>query len=229
MTNGNTPWTAAFGAALMVAALGANDAFAEERPTFPSERTQPVTCAEVEWNETMLEQHPRLVQGCREVIVNDGRKWARFETSFVRNRSDGLVEFEVMSRSGQPLERVVLKTAPGQVAYLDGRSVPFARLRQSDSINLYVPENQYGFAMQPAEASLVSVAAPAESPSSAPESRAASFAALEPAPAMLPATASVQPWLAAGGVFALLAALGLTMLRRRSSERTEAHQSLGKP
>lgn len=213
MTKMKTPHGAVLTAALIVASLAAQGAFAEQTPTFPRERVQPVSCAEVHWNAMMLEQHPKLVDACREVVVTDGNKWARFETNFVRTHPDGLVEFEVLGRSGRPLESVTLMPASGQMAYIDGRATPFSRLRTSDSINLYVPENQYGFATKPGEVSLAAVE-PAESESTGPAKESTSIAALESMPAVLPRTASVQPWLALWGSLALLSALSLTLLRR---------------
>lgn len=199
--------------AMLLGVAVAGAASAQEQQ-FPSERAQPRTCDAVKWNAEMLRDHPGLIDACREVIVTDSGTWARFDAKFVRVESDGLVIFSVRDRSDRSLEQVRLMPAAGQVAYLDDRPVPFRQLRTTDSINLYVPEGQYGFATQPGvpPEQLAKVVPPAAIPATRAPAAQPPMVAQQ---VTLPKTAGPLPWVALGGLLSLLSGLGLT-LRRRS-------------
>jgi hypothetical protein len=201
-------------ALLGVAVVAAAGAQAEQQQRFPTERAQPVSCSEVNWNQEMLQNHPGLIQACREVVVSDGRTWARFEARFVRVDPDGQVVFSVRDQRDRSLEEVMLMPAAGQVAYIDNRATPFRQLRTTDAISLYVPEGEYGFATEPGVPSdqLATVVAPGTARVAEP-----TVAQRDPLPTVLPRTASALPWVAFAGLMALFGGLSLTWLRRRTA------------
>jgi LPXTG-motif cell wall-anchored protein len=201
---------AIFGFAITSAA----GAVEEQQPRFPAERSQPVSCADVNWNKEMVQNHPGLIDACREVVIANGKTWARFEARFVRVDPDGQVVFSVRDRSDRSLEEVLLMPAAGQMAYIDNRATPFRQLRRTDSINLYVPEGEYGFATQPGAPS-EQLATVVVAPDTGRSVTQREVAQRDPLPAVLPQTASSLPWLALSGLLALLGGLSLTILRRR--------------
>jgi LPXTG-motif cell wall-anchored protein len=184
---------------------------AAQQESFPREREQMKSCAEVDWNRDMIDNHPRLIEACREVVVAGDRHWARFEANFSRVEADGKVIFSIRDARDRPLEDVTLQPAAGQVAYIDNRATPFSQLRRDQRVNLYVPEGQYGFVTQPGarEQATVVTTPPARTPSPT------RVATAEPRATMLPATASPLPWFALAGVLSLLGAAGLRLSRRR--------------
>jgi hypothetical protein len=186
---------------------------AQQEP-FPREREQARSCAEVDWNQDMTRNHPRLIEACREVVTAGGRNWARFEAKFASVAPDGTVTFSIRDSRDRHIEDVTLQPATGQVAYIDNRATPFAQLRRDQLVNLYVPEGQYGFVTQPGapleQVAVVTAPAPALAPAPAP----ARVAAVEPRAARLPATAGPLPWFALGGLLSLLAAAGVRLGRR---------------
>lgn len=190
--------------------VAASACAAEPQDQFPTERTQLTSCADVKWNTKMEQNHPKLIDACREVVNVDGENWARFETKFVKIADDGSVVFSVRDRRDRSVEEVSLLTTPGQVAYIDGRETPFRQLRSTTRINLYVREGQYGFATRPG-APRTRIAAVAPRPA---RSQPVMVAQRDPLPATLPATASLLPWVAFGGLLTLLGGLGMTILRR---------------
>ncbi|MCC5793466.1 MAG: hypothetical protein JJT85_01870 [Chromatiales bacterium] len=201
--------TAAVVALAVTGAAGAQS----EQQRFPAQRTQAASCAEINWNQEMLQQHPGLIEACQEVVVAGGRTWARFAANFVRVEPDGVVIFSVRDRRDRSLEEVRLTPTEGQVAYIGNRPTPFRQLRTTDVISLYVPEGEYGFATQAGVApAQVAAAAPARA-SSAPIAQQTA-ARREPLPARLPTTAGLLPWVAFAGVLSLLAGLGLTLRRK---------------
>jgi LPXTG-motif cell wall-anchored protein len=206
-------------AALGLAIAGTVGAAEEQQQRFSSERSQPATCADVNWNEEMAQNHPGLIDACREVVMADGRSWARFEARFLRVEPDGKVVFDVRDRNDRSREEVVLTPAQGQVAYIDGRETPFRQLRRTDSLNLYVPEGEYGFATQPGgsseELATVATVADARDHEMDPVTRQQEVAQRDPLPDVLPQTATSLPWLAFAGFIALFGGLSLSALRRR--------------
>jgi LPXTG-motif cell wall-anchored protein len=202
---------ALLGVVALVATAGVQ---AEERQRFPTERSQPASCAEIEWNQEMLSRHPGLINACQEVVVAGGQNWARFAAQFVRVEPDGSVLFSVRDARDRSVEQVRMTPTAGQVAYINDRATPFRQLRSSDVVNLYVPEGQYGFATQPGvPEDQVATVAPARTE---PAPAAQPTVAQRDLPAVLPRTASNLPWLALSGGLALLGALSLTLLRRRA-------------
>ncbi len=198
---------------MLAAASGVAAAAPQEQQQFPAARTQAGLCNDIKWSAEMQDSHPGLIDACREVVVADGQKWARFEAKFIDVDPDGIVHFSVRSRSGRRVEQVLLKPAPGQVARIDNEVVPFTRLRPSDRLNLYMPESQYGFATVPGATRLATVVSAEPAPAEAPPASSTTFAAVEPLPTRLPQTASPASWLGLSGILFLLAGLGLTLRR----------------
>jgi len=206
--------------ALLMGVAVAGAAGAQEQ-SFPTERSQPGTCAAVKWNADMLRRHPTMIDACKEVVVVDGATWARFDAKFVRVEPDGRVIFSVRDQRDRSIEEIRLTPADGQVAYIDNRATPFRQLRTTDAISLYVPEGEYGFATRPGvpKAELAVVAPAATTPTPTPATRAPATPAPMVAqatrtPTVLPQTAGPLPWLALGGLLSLLGGLGLTIRRR---------------
>jgi hypothetical protein len=185
-----------------------------QQETFPREREQAKSCAEVDWNKDMTSNHPRLTEACREVVTVGGTNWARFEAKFARVEPDGSVSFSIRDSRDRPLEEVTLQPATGQVAYIDDRATPFSQLGRDQLVNLYVPEGQYGFVTQPGAPrdQVAVVTKPGAAPAPAPATTRVAVA--EPRAAMLPATAGALPWFALGGFMALLGAVGIRLGRR---------------
>lgn len=192
----------------------ATSAVAQQAPDFPAERDSTASCDAVNWNASMLTNHPRLIGACQEVVVINSESWARFDAGFSKIERDGRVVFNVVDRRDRPIEEVSFMPTTGQVAYLDNRATPFQQLRSTDRISLYVPEGQYGFSTQagvPREqvAQIIEPATPVVTDqavaqtSTRPTTRAA----------VLPATASSMPWFALAGFLSMLGGMILTIRR----------------
>lgn len=185
----------------------------QPQENFPREDTTRATCESVDWNSDMLDNHPRLIGACQEVVVVDGQSWARFDAKFVEIDRDDNVVFSVRDRRDRSVEEVTLVPAAGQVAYIDDRATEFNRLRTTDLINLYVPEGEYGFATEPgADREQVAVVAPRRTAAPVTTDRAVAQRSTT-RPAVLPATASSLPWLAIVGFLSLIGGMFLTMRR----------------
>jgi hypothetical protein len=195
--------------------------------TLPAPRTQSETCADVAWAPELLAMYPRIGEGCQEVVIVDGRKWARFEAEFQRGNNDGTAVLTFKDRDERVLGDVTLKPTRYQRAKIEGRTYRIGELERGQELNVYVPERIFAAATEPgvpvdqlAEIVTEPSARLAEiqpEPEAAP-ARQQLLAQVSPgsatAPTRLPDTAGPLPLLALSGVLSLLGAAGL-MIRRR--------------
>lgn len=186
-----------------------------------ADKIQPASCREVVWQEELIARHPKIVDACQEVIVSDGRKFARFTGELVRfNRRDGTVKVQFHDRKGSSLGELTLKPNPDQRVLIEGRKYRFSELEPGRGLNLYVPESLFAVATEPdarPEAMVQIVPEDAAGPAAQePLPRLARSTPQASAPARaarLPDTASEWPWVAAFGVLAILGALVVRMRR----------------
>jgi LPXTG-motif cell wall-anchored protein len=190
-------------------ALATSTVAQESQEDFPRQTTSEKSCQDVEWNSHVQEQHPRLIEACQAAAEVDGQAWARFHAKFQRVQEDGKVVFAVHDQRGRAVEDVILTPARGQLAHIDGRETRFQDLPTGQTISLYMPEGQYGFATQAGapHSQLATVTARAPSSNQGPTSERASRSGV------LPSTASSLPWLSVLGFLALLGGLALTLRR----------------
>jgi hypothetical protein len=177
----------------------------------PQPRTQAASCSEVAWDEELLVRYPRVGDGCQEVVISEGRKWARFEADFVRAHGDGRVTLDFKDRRGNSIEQITLMPARDQRVSIDGRTYRFSDLQRSQKLNVYLPEGIFAVATEPGAPleELAEIVLPATSSLLAQAERTPGRT-----PALLPSTAGPLPWFALAGVLSLLGGVGLTVKRR---------------
>lgn len=190
---------------------------AQQTVPLPATQIDKAACADFQWDADMRREYPRLPGACQDVIVYNGVKWARLAADFKSIDRDGTVNFAIRdkARNDRFVTDVKFDPRPGQVVYMGNATMPFNKLQTTDVVNLYVPEQRYGFSAQPGvEKDELVYVAPVQQvePRPAPVTTLASTA---PRPAMLPQTASKTPLLALGGLLLLLGGLTLTLRRMR--------------
>jgi hypothetical protein len=187
-----------------------------------SSRAQTASCATVDWAKDLLAIYPRIADGCQEVILVDNLKWARFDADYVRSDSrSNTVTLNFQNRQGRPMGDLILQPPAGQVAFIDGRSVPISDLRRGQQLNVYVPEGMFAAALVPGARpeQLAQIVREPITPAQANPAPADLLAQANPAPVRttarrLPSTAGPLPLFALGGLMSLLGGLGLTIRRR---------------
>ncbi len=205
-------------AALLLAGMIGSSAIAAQesmnRSDLPRPGTDLSSCQNVDWHKSLLTNYPWVMDSCHEVIVVDGKEWARFEAEFEGINSDGTFDVDFLNRRGRSQGVVSLRPGSNQTVFLDNREYAFSELRDNQRLNFYVPEGAAGFAVEPSEASMAEVVEPRN-----PAAGSERLARAEPRPARmektLPATAGPLPLVALGGLLAMFGGLGMTTMRRR--------------
>jgi hypothetical protein len=186
-------------------------------------RIQTASCTEVDWAKDLVALYPRVADGCQEVVLVDGVKWARFDADFVRNDNrSSTVTLQFKNRQGRSMGNLVLKPATEQRVLIDGRAYRFSELSRGQQLNFYVPEGMFAVAIEPGAPpeQLAQIVLEPISPAQANPAQAELLAQTDPAPApattarRLPATAGLLPLFALAGLMSLLGGLGLTIRRR---------------
>lgn len=212
----------AFAVSGLLLAGGALAAPQMDTSKLPTPSTDTSDCSEVIWHTQLVSTYPRIASGCREVVMVDGKKWARFEGDFVRNNEDGSFTTEFTDLRDRSLGNVTLMPKPGQQVTLSGRKTEFRDLRADQRLNLYVPEGATGFAMDTSEpvdryARLVRYEPAQEmepAPPAEPEPRLAQVDPASPSMTRLPDTAGPLPLFALGSVLSLFGGSALALRRR---------------
>jgi len=206
-------------------AVGAQQA-SDGGNNLPRPRTQSASCADVAWEQDLLERYPRIGDACQEVVMSEGRRWARFEAELVRAYADGRVTLDFKDRRGSSIEQITLMPARSQRVSIDGRSVQFKDLDRAQELNLYLPEGMFAMATEPgapleelAEIVLEPVERRADiSPEPAQTASEPLLAQADRTPgrtpAVLPDTAGPLPLFALAGLLSLLGGLAFTIRRR---------------
>jgi hypothetical protein len=196
----------------------------ERGATLPAPRTQSETCADVAWAPELVAMYPRIGEGCQEVVIVDGRKWARFEAEFRRGNNDGTAVLTFKDRDEQVIGDVTLKPSRDQRATIDGRTFRIGELQRGQELNVYVPERIFAAATEPG-APLDELAEIVTEPRARlteiqPETEPARepwLALAGPAPTTplrLPDTAGPLPLFALSGALSMLGGVGLLIRRR---------------
>jgi hypothetical protein len=187
-----------------------------------SSSAQTASCSDVAWANDLLALYPRIAEGCQEVVVVDGVKWARFDADFVRSDGrSGTVTLNFKNREDRPMGDLILRPKSEQSVFIDGRSVRISQLRRGQQLNLYVPEGMFAAGVEPGAPieQLAQIVREPAIPAQANPAPSPLLAQADPAPAgpsarRLPSTAGPLPLFALAGLLSLLGGLGLTIRRR---------------
>jgi hypothetical protein len=94
-----------------------------------------------------LHRHPKAGGACREVIVKDGQKWARFDAQVVDIQAKGQsreVTVDFLDSAGRPVESISF-TAPQEArVVVNGRDMTYGALGKGDDLSFWIPESRAG-------------------------------------------------------------------------------------
>ena len=161
-------------------------------------------CPGIQWSAEALKAYPNIAKACQAVEERDGKTYVKFAGRVERNINRG-EQLKINFRDGDTLTL----TPPANTSlYVNGKQTPVADLQRGDSLQFYVPEDQ--FVAQVAEndtpqTQYVVVPIVYREVVREPEQSAA----------VLPHTAGDLPLVALSGLMMLGLGAGLTMVRMK--------------
>ncbi len=103
-------------------------------------KAQDVRCNAIDWKPQILERFQGIDQACQEVVVRDGKRFARFEVKLIRARSNGNVKVRMTLRDGSRVDRTFYAPPDFRVDSYTGRSKFLIRqLNRGEYLDVYIP------------------------------------------------------------------------------------------
>ena len=139
--------------AMPVGALAQNEAPAEPnatpgQSTLQEGQTSRSCISNITFSQEFLARYPQAGGACREVKVENGEKWARFDADVVRVRSNR-VTANFVDRYGKALGSITFDAARDARVMVNGRRVRFSTLKRGDKLSFWMPESRVGFYAEP--------------------------------------------------------------------------------
>jgi len=100
-------------------------------------------CDGIDWKPQILERFSGIDQACQEIVVRDGKKFARFEVKLVRSKASGNVTVQMRMRDGSLVEGTFF--APRDFEVLSNTGQTTFRMNQlspGDVLDVYIPQSR---------------------------------------------------------------------------------------
>lgn len=111
----------------------------------------------ITFSQEFLAKYPQAGGACREVKVEDGEKWARFDANVTRVRGNQ-VTANFVDRSNRNLGTITFDASPDARVEVNGRPLRFSSLRSGDRLSFWMPESRVGFYAEPGAAASTKLA-----------------------------------------------------------------------
>ena len=145
--------------AMPLSALAQNESAQPESTPAQSESTpaqQPLqegqsstSCiSNIVFSHEFLARYPNAGGACREVKVENGHKWARFDAD-VADVKGNRVTADFVDRYDRKLETIVFDAQSDARVVVNGRTTRYSDLKPGDKLSFWMPDNQVGFYAAP--------------------------------------------------------------------------------
>lgn len=157
-----------------------------------------VSCADIDWSSVVTDQVPNVADACDDVVVKNGKMFARVKVELQRVRGRTLT-FKLINKDGSSGGSYTQTVAPEWRANIGGTKYRPQDLARGQQLNVYLPHDRWAIIHEDEDGpdvidAVVVTAAP-----------------------MLPKTASPLPLIGLLGAGFLALATGLGALRRRKA------------
>jgi hypothetical protein len=95
-----------------------------------------------------LTRYPDAGGACREVKMENGQKWARFDASVARVARNQ-VTANFVDRADRNVGTITFEAKPDARVEVDGRPQRVSSLRQGDKLSFWMPQDRVGFYAEP--------------------------------------------------------------------------------
>ncbi len=160
-------------------------------------------CPGIQWSAEALKAYPNIAKACQAVEERDGKTYVKFAGRVEKNINKG----EQLTIDFKDGDTLTLTPPANTVLYIDGKQTPVADLKRGDSLQFYVPEDQFVAQVADSQTQYVVVPIVYREVVREPEQSAA----------VLPHTAGELPLVALSGLMLLGLGAGLTVVRMKKS------------
>ncbi len=109
----------------------------------PTINAQDLSCNEIDWKPQILERFQDIDQACREVVVRDGKRFARFEVKVIRVRTNGNITVQMTLSDGSRVDRTFYAPDDFRVVSSTGRTkFRMREISPGDILDVYIPESR---------------------------------------------------------------------------------------
>lgn len=102
----------------------------------------------ITFSQDFLSRYPNAGAACREVKVENGHKWARFDADVVRVRRNR-VTVNFVDRFDKKVSTITFDAARDARVDVNGRQKRFSTLKPGDKMSVWMPEERVGFYAEP--------------------------------------------------------------------------------
>lgn len=102
----------------------------------------------ITFSQDFLSRYPNAGAACREVKVENGHKWARFDADVVRVRRNR-VTVNFVDRFDKKVSEITFDAARDARVDVNGRQKRFSTLKPGDKMSVWMPEERVGFYAEP--------------------------------------------------------------------------------
>ena len=106
---------------------------------------------DIVYSQEFLARYPKAGAACREVVMKDGTKWARFDADVVAVKKDQ-VTANFIDEYKQSVATLTFAAAPDARVKVEGKDVKYSSLKPGDTLSFWMPESRVGFYASPGAA-----------------------------------------------------------------------------
>ena len=103
---------------------------------------------DIVYSQEFLARYPKAGAACREVVMKDGMKWARFDADVAAVKGNEVTANFIDSYK-QPVATLTFTAAPDARVMIGGKEAKFSTLRAGDTLSFWMPESRVGFYAAP--------------------------------------------------------------------------------
>jgi hypothetical protein len=98
----------------------------------------------ITFSQEFLARYPQAGAACREIVMKDGQKWARFDAEVVDVKGSQITA-DFIDNHKQSVAKLTFVATPEARLMIDGKEAKFSDLQKGDTISVWTAESRMGF------------------------------------------------------------------------------------